>query len=160
MFYSISLHALIYIFQFRQEFKMITDLGEDVSVNSLLETWPLWQKRILKYSHLEKAHRPKIRQLLVQIDGSQATDEGKGLHLVYLMPTFITTSYFHRNYSSTATLWVSYTKITERKIDIFCKGINYSYITWKDTYLMHVHIFRVLMTCLVSRRLFHLLNHV
>ena len=45
-------------------------LGHDVSVNSLLETWPLRQKKILC---LEKVHHSELKQLLPQLEVS---DEG------------------------------------------------------------------------------------
>ena len=52
-------------------------MEEGVSINSLCETWPLWQRRIIAYSNLEKTHRLKVRQLLHHLDSNEPFDEGK-----------------------------------------------------------------------------------
>ena len=70
------------VIQFRQEFKKILGLDDGVSVNSLMENWPIWMKRILAYSKLEQTHRPKIKQLLASgVDKGTQMDEGMFLYL-------------------------------------------------------------------------------
>ena len=54
--------------QFRTEFKTIVGLPDDVGVFSLMESWPTWKERIIKYSSLEKTHRPKLKKLLVSLE--------------------------------------------------------------------------------------------
>ena len=43
-------------------------MAEEASPHSLLYTWPLWQKRIVAYSHLERKNRPKLNKLLESLD--------------------------------------------------------------------------------------------
>ena len=40
--------------QFRTEFKTIVGLPDDVGVFSLMESWPTWKERIIKYSQSRK----------------------------------------------------------------------------------------------------------
>lgn len=35
-----------------------------------MEMWEIWKKRIIKYSHLEKVHRPKLRELLMLLESA------------------------------------------------------------------------------------------
>ena len=73
------------LLQFRQEFKTVINLGDDVSVNSLLEDWPLWQSRIISYSQLEKSNRLKVKQLLASLDESSSDTQhiDEGIFIVY-----------------------------------------------------------------------------
>ena len=48
-----------------------------MSVNSLVEAWPIWQRRIFLYSRLEMTHRPKIQQLLAELEDISFSDEGE-----------------------------------------------------------------------------------
>lgn len=62
----------------RNEFQRIVGLKDAVSVYSLMETWSKWKTRIIEYSRLEKAHRPKVRELLTLLDEKSDTiDTGK-----------------------------------------------------------------------------------
>lgn len=77
--------------QIRMEFRRIVGLDEDVSMYSLMETWPIWKQRIIGYSHLEKTHRPKVREMLNSMDSETATsgsesiiDSGMHVHVHYL----------------------------------------------------------------------------
>ena len=63
---STSIYSL-YV-QFRTEFKTIVGLPDDVGVFSLMESWPTWKERIIKYSSLEKTHRPKLKKLLMSLE--------------------------------------------------------------------------------------------
>ena len=60
--------------QFRTEFKTIIGLNEDVSIHSLMESWPDWVERILAYCRLEVKHRPKLKQLLSSLDNGGSSD--------------------------------------------------------------------------------------
>lgn len=50
--------------QFRSEFKRVIGLADDVSVHSLMESWDLWQRRIIAYSMLERANRRNLKELI------------------------------------------------------------------------------------------------
>ena len=52
----------------------IIGLNEDVSIHSLMESWPDWVKRILAYCRLEVKHRPKRKQLLSSLDNEGSSD--------------------------------------------------------------------------------------
>lgn len=76
----------MHIIQFRSEFRMIIGLEEGVSVYSLMENWSLWKERIIAYSHLEKAHQRKLRELLVSLESTyEITDNGMSNDLLYLV---------------------------------------------------------------------------
>ncbi len=67
----------MHILQFRSEFKRIVSVPEEDTVQSLIENWDLWQKRIIAYSKMETANRKVIRGLLIKFDES-TNNEIKG----------------------------------------------------------------------------------
>ena len=57
---------------------MIIGMDTDTSIYNLMEDWSCWKTRIIAYSKLEKAHRPKLRTLLSSLESS-SENEGKTL---------------------------------------------------------------------------------
>ena len=49
-------------------------MGINGSVDSLLETWPTWQNRILKYASMEGKNRPVLQKLLQSADSFRDQD--------------------------------------------------------------------------------------
>ena len=62
--------------QFRSEFKRIAGLADDVSIQSLMESWDLWQNRIIAYSMLESGNSKKLKDLIRELDVSSDLMKG------------------------------------------------------------------------------------
>ena len=62
---------------------MIVGLGDELSIYSLMESWPVWQQRIIAYSRLEMKHRPKIKELLKSLDDSPQSETNEGNKRLY-----------------------------------------------------------------------------
>ena len=62
---------------------MIVGLGDELSIYSLMESWPVWQQRIIAYSRLEMKYRPKIKELLKSLDDSPQTETNEGNKRLY-----------------------------------------------------------------------------
>ena len=74
---SATLHSLL---QLRREFKAI--VGTSDSVYSLLDTWPTWRQRILRYAKMEGKNRPAIQKLLDSVDSfHESRDKDGKLHV-------------------------------------------------------------------------------
>jgi len=52
--------------QVRQEFKELVHC--EVNINSLMETWPNWCRRIIALAKVEAVNRPFIKKLLDKLD--------------------------------------------------------------------------------------------
>lgn len=56
---------------------MVIGLSETVNVNSLLDSWSLWEERIISYSVLEMTHRPRLKELLPKLNEPSKYDRGE-----------------------------------------------------------------------------------
>ena len=50
----------------RREFKGV--ISFDDNVNSLMDSWPEWYRKLIKLSKLESSSRPLIRKILAKLD--------------------------------------------------------------------------------------------
>ena len=57
----------------------------DGHLNSLLDNWPVWRKRIIEYAKLEGRNRDSVKRLLSSLE-SEDMDERKGANysIIYI----------------------------------------------------------------------------
>lgn len=59
------------------------------SVTALLESWPAWQQRILKYAEMEAKNCPVVQKLLGSVDAFHERRDQHGMLLDYGIYLFI-----------------------------------------------------------------------
>lgn len=65
-------------------------MGVNDSVHSMLETWPTWRQRIVKYAKLEGKNRPVLQKLLESVDSFHESrdKDGKLLLMVHIVNVY------------------------------------------------------------------------
>lgn len=63
----------------RREFEAITTF--ETSVNSLMDTWPEWCEKLLKFAKLESSTRPVIKKIIAKLE--DCNSESKYYKFIY-----------------------------------------------------------------------------
>ena len=57
----------------------------DGRLNSLLDSWPVWRKRIIEYAKLEGRNRDSVKRLLSSLESEDMDErEGTNYPIIYI----------------------------------------------------------------------------